>query len=209
MAQRRKKERDEVPVVRRGDAPRRRLAPDLEEIARGDADFVRSRPPRPRLNDPRPVALVAGVANRDARLVFEARVEAMQALREDEAALGPLLAEALWLGLWRCRSVTSFDALVEEMLELPADQARGLAEVACHAAGLPAEPLSEELVAVWLRSEAALLELGEGRVFVRPADADTLTLRLSVSAASTALEAIGRRMAPLASDRRGPSGPRR
>lgn len=204
MAQRRKKEREEVPVVRRGDGPRRRLAPELEALARGDADYVRSRPPRPRLQDPRPVALVPGVANRDARAVFEARVEAMQSLRDDEAALGPLLAECLWLGLWRGRSVTGFDALVEEMLELPADRARGLAEVACHAAGLPPEPLAEELVAVWMRAEAALLELGEGRVLVRPADGDTLTLRVAASAASTALEAIGRRMAPLASDRRGP-----
>ncbi len=204
MAQRRKKEREEVPVVRRGDGPRRRLAPELEALARGDADYVRSRPPRPRLQDPRPVALVPGVANRDARAVFEARVEAMQSLRDDEAALGPLLAECLWLGLWRGRSVTGFDALVEEMLELPADRARGLAEVACHAAGLPAEPLPEELVAVWMRAEAALLELGEGRVLVAPADGDTLTLRVAASAASTALEAIGRRMAPLASDRRGP-----
>jgi hypothetical protein len=203
MATRRKKEREEVPVVRRGDGPRRRLAPDLEALARGDADFVRSRPPRPRLQDPRPVALVPGVANRDARLVFEARVEAMQALREDDVALGPLLAECLWLGLWRGRSVTGFDALVEEMLELPADHARGLAEVACRAVNLPPEPLSEELVAVWMRAEAALLELGEGRVFVHPVDGDTLGLRLSVGSASTALEAIGRKMAPLASDRRG------
>jgi hypothetical protein len=204
MAQRRKKEKDEVPVIRRGDGPRRRLAPDLEELARGEADFVRSRPPRPRLQDPRAVALVPGVANRDARLVFEARVEAMQALREDDEALGPLLAECVWLGLWRGRSLTSFDALAEEVLEVPADHARGLAEVACARANLPAEPLSEELVAVWLRAEAALLEIGEGRVFVRPVDGDTISLRLSVSSASTALEAIGHRMAPLASDRRGP-----
>lgn len=193
-----------MPVVRRGDGPRRRLAPDLEELARGEADFVRSRPPRPRLQDPRAVAMVPGVANRDARVVFEARIEAMQALRDDDAALGPLLAECLWLGLWRGRSVTSFDALVEEMLDLPAAHARGLAEVACHAANLPPEPLTEELVAVWMRAEAALLEIGEGRVFVRPVDGDTLSLRLSVSSASTALEAIGHRMAPLAADRRGP-----
>ncbi|MBX3247142.1 MAG: hypothetical protein KF901_08180 [Myxococcales bacterium] len=199
MAQRRKKE---VPtVVRRGEGSRsKRLAPDLEPLARGEAEFIRGKPRRPRLQDPRALALVPGVANRDARAVFEARVEAMIAYRDEEGPLSRLLAEALWMGLWRGRSVTSFDALAEEVLDLPGDEARRLAELACAGASMPAETLTEELLAVWYRAEAALLE-AEVPGEITAADTETLTVRVKVAPAPIALEAIGRRMAPLVLDR--------
>ena len=46
---------------------------DLRAFAGGDDDALWRRTTRKRLDDPRPVVLVPGVANRDARAVCEAR----------------------------------------------------------------------------------------------------------------------------------------
>ncbi|HJL00152.1 MAG TPA: hypothetical protein RMH85_10390 [Polyangiaceae bacterium LLY-WYZ-15_(1-7)] len=207
MAKRKKRDPGKPVLRRRGSGePRKGLDPELEALARGDEDVYRPRRKRgPRLRDPRPVALVPGVANRDARSVLDARVARMREAREDDAELGRLLAEALWLGLWRGRSLIDFDALAEEVLEVPADRAQALAKAACAAAELPMDTLSDEAVAIWMRAEAALLDAGfEGRVSA--VDPKTLRFELAVPVAPQALAAMGRRMTPLVRDREGGGG---
>src|SRR5262249_52316042 len=69
------------PIVRgRPASDRKRLAPEFEALVRGDKDWRRQAPRKPstKLRDPRVQALVPGVANRDARTVFDARVAALK-----------------------------------------------------------------------------------------------------------------------------------
>jgi len=199
-------------VVRRPRGERKGLEPEFEALAAGEVDRLGGPARRPRLTDPRPQYLVPGVANRDARAVFDHRVRVLETLagahREDpddrgrRSRLGVGLAEAAALGLWRGRSLTSFDALAEQLLEIPADAARGLAREAAGHDDL--HPFSEETVAIWMRAEAALLEAGEGGT-VRVdliGDAERVHLDLPSGSAPTALATLGRLLGPLDRDRR-------
>jgi hypothetical protein len=191
-------------VFRRDDRPRQRLPEDLEDLARGDADRVRRPPRRPRIQDERPIALVRGVANRDARVVFDARLARLEAERagysSDEAGARDRLAEglreALELRVWRGRSLTSFDALAEQMLSLPANEARELAG--------EARELTEEAVAIWIRAEAALLKARiEGRVqIVVDGKHERLAVELDVTTAPDAMQEIAHHLGQLRADLR-------
>jgi hypothetical protein len=156
------------------------------------------------------VALVPGVANRDARAVAEARRDrirrACQRHPDDPEAtreLGVLLAEAVRLGLWRGLSVTGFDAFAEDLLGLSTGEAHRLASEGAAELDAPEEQASAESVAIWMRAEAALLEAGiEGRIGCRgERGSEKLGLELSPDHAPKALAEIGRRMLPLVRDR--------
>lgn len=206
------RKRPEVPteVVRRPASERKRLPPELEAFARSDEKRLRGKPRSPRLNDPRDVALVPGVANRDARQVFEARIEALGDAAKDRespegrARLARLLAEAYFLGLWRGRSITGFDVMVDALLEIPADEARQLAEAGADALDLELDQATEEAVAIWFRADAALLEAGqEARIspYVNEEGEECLRIDVTVARGPDALHAIGRRLTPLVRDR--------
>jgi len=197
-------------VVRRPSAERKRLPPELEAFARSDDTRLRDgRAPRPRLRDPRPTALVPGVANRDARLVYDHRIGVLQdaaGRREDPAAreeLARLLAEAVLLGLWRGRSLTGFDAFAQDILGIDYAEARALAERGAAALGVAADRCTEEGVAAWFRAEAGLVEAGlPGTVRVLPIGGEeVLKVEVPVSSGPPSLHAIGRRMTPLVRDR--------
>jgi len=202
-----------VQVVRRAPEERKRLPPDLEAFARSEETKLRTNRPRtPKLKDPRAVALMPGVANRDARALADARLDVLAGLldrrREGEDVREELeigLAEAILLGLWRGRSLTGFDAMVENILGLPLEEAEVLARKGAERLGLPLALRSESLIAVWVRSECALLEFGlPGRVGLR-VDADRhehLILDLPIRRAPEAIQEIGRRMSPLVHDKR-------
>ena len=190
--------------VRRGRGEGASLPPHLEAFARGDDDAIWRRERRGgRVNDPRPVALVPGVKNADARLVFEGRVHRMQDAQRaaDEATLGKELAEARLLGLWRAGNVVGFGALAEVALGLDEETAKRLSSAGRAALGLP-ERLSEAEIAVWMRAEAGLLEASEaGRVRL---SGDRLVISVPIEQAARALACAGRREAPLAEVDLGP-----
>ena len=98
---------------RRKGAPRKKLSPELEALARGDEKALRKKR-KERLRDPRPVALIPGVANRDARAVADARVEAMRAMIawDDQEALDRAFADLMVLRLWRGLSITGMDEAI-------------------------------------------------------------------------------------------------
>jgi len=201
-------------VVRGPREARRGLDPAFTALAAGDENRLSRPRPRPRLRDPRPIALVPGVKNSEARAVFEQRHDRLQAAlaawREDPSATEPLaraLAETLQLRLWRARSLTSFEALTEQLLGMDAGTARALVADA----GLSTTPARDETVACWLRAEAALLAADAvGRVMVvGDGDAEVLRLELPAGGAPRALRAIGRALAPLADDVSDRPAPRR
>jgi len=215
-------------VVRRPRGERKGLEPEFEALAAGEVDRLGGPARRPRLTDPRPQYLVPGVANRDARAVFDHRVRVLETLagahREDpddrgrRSRLGVGLAEAAALGLWRGRSLTSFDALAEQLLEIPADAARGLAREAAGHDDL--HPFSEETVAIWMRAEAALLEQGEGEARIRARrdpdgterlslDAESVAFAATVSTMAGRLRPLAREVRPTRPERPSPRGPRR
>ena len=191
-------------VFRRDDRPRQRLAPDLEDLARGDADRVRRPPRRPRIKDERAVALVPGVANRDARAVCDARVARLERQRaahaEGDTRAGERLAEglreAIELRVWRGRSLTGFDALAEQLLSMPASEARELAG--------EARELTDEAIAMWIRAEAALVNAGiKGRVRIVAAESgERITVELGVSDAPEGLAEIAGHVRQLGADLR-------
>lgn len=174
------------------------------------SDRVGRPPPRPRIRDGRPVALVPGVANRDARAVFDAHLARLETARRGHpgdpdatARLREALRHVLRTRLWRGKSLTSFEVLTEQLLDLPADEARALTG--------PVEPASDEAVAVWLRAEAALLEAGLDatvRLVVHDGG-ERLEFDAPVTGAPRAVAAIARRLAPLGRDLGPPRGRRR
>lgn len=190
-------------VVRRPKAERKGLTPQLEAFAAGDPDAIwRRHEQKGRLDDPRPVALVPGVKNADARAVFEVRAARMKAALAagDDARLGEELAEARLIGLWRANAVVSFEALAESVLGIALDRADALARAGKVRLGLD-DRLSDALVAVWLRAEAALVvEGGGGRARVAGGN---LLLEIPVDNAASALVAMGRRELPLVGQGKG------
>jgi len=204
-----------VPVVRREPESRKRLPPELEAFARSEGMRLPRAPkpaPAPKLNDPRDSGLIPGVGNRDARLVADARIAELTKLIEarttgDDDALARGLAEIVALGLWRGRSITAFDAFAEHVLGLDPAEAAALAERGRVALGLPEGRANEALIAMTMRTEAALRELGFGGRVSMSRDAqgrDHVVIDVPVASAPETLEAIGRRMAPLARDKRSP-----
>lgn len=185
-------------VVRRRSEERERLPEDLEAFASGDDDALWRRPAKPRLRDPRPVLLVPGVANRDARAVCEARErrlrEAME--RGDEDALAIELTEAARLRVWRGRSIVGWEAFVENVLGLDQADAERLVGRGRERIG-SAEPVSDEIVATWMRAEAGALEACGPSASVR-LRGERLVIELPIQDAPAALSAMGRRATPLA-----------
>jgi len=190
--------------VRRGRPESKPLPPHIEAFARGDDDALWMRERRgARLNDPRPVALIPGVKNSDARVVFDARLRRMHEAQHqnDETLLAEELAEAHVLGLWRANNIVSFDVMVEVALGLEARAARALVTEGRAALGLP-DRISEAELAVWMRAEAGVLEAAEaGRVRLF---AGNLVVSVPLEWAAGALAAAGRREAPLAEVAMGP-----
>lgn len=185
-------------VVRRKASERKRVPEDLEAFASGDDDALWRRPTRARLNDPRPVQLVPGVANRDARAVYEARERRLRGLVEsgDRAELGVALAEAARMQVWRGRSVVGWGVFVEDVLAMDRAEADALAAEGARTVG-GLEPATEEVVAVWMRAEAGAIEAcgDDAVVHLR---GERLVVDLPADEAPAALSAIGRRATPLA-----------
>lgn len=208
-------EKPAIPVVRREPESRKRLPPELEAFARSEGMRLprANRPTEPKLHDPRDSGLIPGVGNRDARLVADSRITELTKLvgsRQEagqEDALAAALAEAVAIGLWRGRSVTAFDAFAEHVLGLEPSDAAALAERGRLALGLAEGLANEALVAIFFRTEAALRERGFGGragISREAPGRDQIVIRLPVTSAPEALEAVGRRMAPLARDKRAP-----
>lgn len=168
MAARRRK-RDDLgsaghPGVRRridGASGLRKLPPDLEDLAAGRRDSLRPRRrPRGRISDTRVAGLIAGVANHEARRVYDARLERLRAAaaQGDDGTLERELCVAVLLGVWRARNITSFTSFVQDVAGVDADRAQALAERGAAARGVALERLPDVAVALFMRSEAALLE---------------------------------------------------
>jgi hypothetical protein len=207
-----------APVVRRGKEDRKRLPADLEAFARGDEGRYRpSRPERPRLQDPRPSAVIAGVRNLDARDFHDRRCETMEALLPsltDESAsaaqdldhLARLLAEAILTGQHRGRAFVSFDAFVDVALGLAPERARELARLGIVQLGMKVDQLrqlSDETVAVFVRCETALADKElPGKVSIVIDEHDTERIRVEVDSnrAAQVLYAVGGRLSQLAAD---------
>lgn len=196
-----------VGIVRRPREERKQLPPELEAFAGGDDDAIwRRERNRGRVDDPRPgsATLVPGVANRDARLVYEARVRRLRAAISDgnEQMLAEELGEAVRLGLWRANNVIGFDVFAEAVLGLSIERARSLAIRGSESIDEPAEPLEERTVAIWMRAESGLLEHApDAQVTLR---GGRLLLDLPFSRAAEALSGVGRREAPFS---KAPVGP--
>jgi hypothetical protein len=193
-------------VVRRPPEERKRLPPELEAFAQSDEKRISRPRPAPRLDDPRAVYLVPGVANRHARAVYDAHLPLIQgiveALPHDEdgearAALGEALAHAARTGFWRGRSITGFDAFVEGVLGLEPTLARTIVE---EVVGEFPEPLPERTVAMWMRVEAAFAEVGAapGAQLEVSEEGTLLVMAVPVAHASAALTAAAQLVAPFA-----------
>ncbi|MGF1466957.1 MAG: hypothetical protein ACFCGT_12570 [Sandaracinaceae bacterium] len=201
------KEPAEPGPLRRKPSERKRLPAHLEAFASGDDDAIWRRPaPRQRLRDPRAVILIPGVANRDARSVFEARVRRIEKARadEDRAALALELADARRLGIWRGHSIVGWEVFVEDVLgldlaEADALAAEGAAQLGTDGSEAPG-PAAEAVVAIALRAEAGLLEAHpDAAARLRgPAGDEVLRLELPAAVAPEALSSVGRRAHPMA-----------
>jgi hypothetical protein len=202
MPKRRPPEEKKSPeVLRRAPSERKRLPPDLEAFAGGDEDALWRRPVKRRVNDPRPVMLVPGVANRDARAVYEARERRLRAAlkQADRDAASLELAEAARMQVWRGHSVVGWEVFVEDVLGISREEATQLRERGAALSG-SSEPASEDVVAVWMRAEAGLLESSpDACVRLRGAPgAERLVLEVPIHDAAAALSNVGRRATPVA-----------
>jgi hypothetical protein len=195
-------------IRRRPDGPRgiRKLPPDLEDLASGRRDVLRPRRrPRGKIGDSRVAGLIPGVANHEARRVYDARLErgATAHAAGDENGLGQLLCEAVLLGIWRARSVTGFEALAQDVMGVDPVHAQELAQRAADARSVALERMPDVAVALWMRSEAALLDrCPEATVRVDTA-AERVLLQLDLPLAppdriTEAVSAIGRAAGGLA-----------
>jgi hypothetical protein len=189
-----------------GRAGLRKLPPELEELAAGRRVALRPRrKPRGRIHDSRIAGLIAGVANHEARRVYDARLQRLQraASAADEATLERELCIVQLLALWRARSITGFDAFAQDVVGLAHERAAALAQRGAAQRGVALERLPDLAVALWLRSEAALVERWpEAAVDVR-VEQEQLRLSLSLplappERAAEAVAAVGRAAAALA-----------
>ncbi|MFI4946506.1 MAG: hypothetical protein ACHP85_24725 [Burkholderiales bacterium] len=184
----------------------RKLPPDLEELAAGRRDSLRPRHrPRGRISDTRVAGLIAGVANHEARRVYDARLERLRAAvaGADEPALERELCVAVLLGLWRARSITGFESFAQDVVGLDHERARTLAERGAAAREVALERLADVAVALWMRSEAALVERWPEVVVDVRAQGERVRLSLELPLApavraADAVAAVGRAAAGLA-----------
>jgi hypothetical protein len=174
----------------------RQLPRDMQDLANGTIDRL----PRPRrepspLDDPREGAVIAGVRNAEARVVYDARVTALRAAlaagRQSELIEG--LREVRQLALWRARNVTDFQAFAESVVGVPAGTSEALTKREDDAPE-PA-PIPVEAVALLIRVEAALLQrLPTGQVHLR-SDPEgpgvSLTVTLPITDVGLAIEGLG------------------
>lgn len=195
-------------VRRRGDGPPglRKLPHDFEELASGRRDALRPRRrPTDRITDSRVAGLIAGVANHEARRVYDIRVDRARRALAEEAfeELGRQLCDAITLEIWRARSITGFEAFAQDVIGLDPARARELAEAGASERGVALERMSDLAVALCLRGEAALQErCPEAEVRVR-VEGGRLELALSLPAtpaarAADAVAAVGRAASGLA-----------
>lgn len=140
----------------------RKLPPDLEDLAAGrrDTPWRQRRTPRGRIADQRVAGLIPGVANHEARRVYDAHVERLRRAVADgaEAQLERGLSAVWLLALWRARNVTGFEAFAQDVVGLDHVRATALAERGARARSAALEPLPDLAAALWLRCEAALLD---------------------------------------------------
>lgn len=210
MPTKRTSPRESPPSVRSGKdsgpGGTRRLPPEFDRLAAGDDRLPpRARPQDARVRDPRELVLIPGTNNRDCRHVYDARLSHLRKLiaNDDPQALGVGLLEFCQLGLYRARNVVDMDAFSTSVLGLAFEQARGLLETAASERGQSASVLAEPLVALWIRTEAALREQlgGEAQITLIGQGAEaTLQLTLPcnpVNRTVDALCAVGRQAAGL------------
>jgi hypothetical protein len=144
--------------------------------------------------------LIAGVANHEARRAYDARVERLRHAfaQARESELERQLCDAVLLGLWRARSVIGFATFVQDVIGLQLERAQTLCERDAARRGVALERLPDVAVALWLRSEAALLEhCPEAQIELQVEDGGRLRLVLSLPLhppvrAAEAVAAIGR-----------------
>jgi hypothetical protein len=195
-------------VRRRNEGPAglRQLPPDLEELASGRRDALRPRrKPRGRIHDTRVAGLIAGAANHESRRVYDARLERLRAglAQNDDARLQAELYVVMRLGLWRARSITGFESFAQDVVGLDPVRAAALAARGAELRGTALEQLPDVAVALWIRSEAALVErFPNGQVEVR-VEGERLQLSLDLPLAPSAgvaeaVAAVGRAAGGLA-----------
>lgn len=187
-------------VVRRPPDERRRLTPELEAFARGESKGPRGFVARaPEIDDPRSSYLIPGVANRHARAAFDGSLAALKkqldAYRAGEPnTLAAELVDALRLQIWRGKSLTSMDALVEGLLGFDTEEAKRLVKET----GRPLDPYDDRKIALVLRMRGAVFEAGaNGRVGISD-DARNIVVEASPEDAALAFAAIGRAISPMA-----------
>jgi hypothetical protein len=171
----------------RADAPPKRpglrkLPSDLHDLAEGRVDRLRRprKAPDAQLEDERGGHVMPGVRNSEARSVYDRRVQWLRAAseRDDQAALRSGLCDALCLGLWRARNITDFEAFAEHVLGLGAARAR---ELLADATPAP-QPLRAEVVALWIRLEAAAMASSPSAVVHLAGSAEEPRLQLEFPA---------------------------
>lgn len=209
MAMKRTRPRDDAPIVRSskdvGHGGTRHLPPQFDRLAAGEDRL--SRPPRGpdhRVRDPRERVLIPGTNNRDSRGLYDRRLADLRALlsQGDMQNLASGLLDFLQLGLFRARNVVDMDAFSTSVLGIPLEQARQLLSAAATARGVGPERLPESLIALWIRTEAALREhTPHARVaLVGSGEQTQLQIALPchpLGAAVDALAALGRQAAGL------------
>lgn len=171
----------------------RQLPRDLQELADGRADKLR----RPKPAAPSPIEderigfVFAGVRNMDARNVYDARVDELRAAsaRGDRELLASGLCDAARMQVWRARNVLDFAAFAEHVVGIAPAEAERLARVGAERAELTLDVLPPHVVALWMRTEAALARAcPDARITVRgTGSALTLQLLMPVNDVSRAV----------------------
>jgi hypothetical protein len=127
-------------------------------------------------------------------VVYDRRVLALRRAveRDDLDALATGLYEAQCLGLWRARNITDFEAFAENVAGVQTERARSLVGMAVARSGDSPRPLSKEIVALWVRTEAALVQVAAGAVVhvAIAADGPCLQIHLPAEPPARAVEAL-------------------
>ena len=185
----------------RGQAPGkakglRKLPADLHALADGREDRLR-RPRKARdaiLEDDGGRHVIPGVRNSESRIVYDRRVVALRKAAEsdDADALAVGLYEAQCLGLWRARNITDFEAFAENVAGVQAERAQSLIGIAVARLGEVERPLPTEIVALWVRTEAALVQVAATAAVhvVIASDGPKLQLEVPAKPAARAVDAL-------------------
>ena len=208
-----KKERAErVPadriVKRSRDA--QKLPANLEAFARGDDDALWRRDVRGgKVNDPRMIALIPGLKNSDARMVYESHVDRIRSAMtidgaEGERQLAKAMAVVHATASFRGYSIVNFEVFAEAVIGIPADRAFALARAGRMTLGIH-EAMTEADIAVWLRAEAGVRE--SSRDATVEVTKGVLTITMPLEQAAEVLAAVGFREAPIARAAKEGQGP--